>query len=186
VRRSLRARKPHRHLCQCCVFSTAEPAQRLKAALRVTQQCPLSATITGHSAAEIGTTVDMIRGGPTVIAATGVRKQRSNHLQVRILPRNGRGALSHSIKDDAPVFRSSNDSRARNRCLRIARPVTLTPWQGKRHLWQAKRAPFHLRHDDRIKKRCATLFKFISFSFSSLSLSCHRDRERGYFEKDPS
>jgi hypothetical protein len=58
---------------------------------------------------------DMIRGGPAVIAATGVRKQRSHHLQVRILSRNGRGALSHSIKNDAPVFRSSNDSRTRNR-----------------------------------------------------------------------
>jgi hypothetical protein len=84
--------------------------------LRVTQQCPLSATITGHSTVEIGTTVDMIRGGPIVIAATGVRKQRSNHLQVRILSRNGRGALSCSIKNDAPMFRSSNDSRTRNIC----------------------------------------------------------------------
>jgi hypothetical protein len=35
---------------------------------------------------------------------------------------------------------------------RIARPVALTPWQGKRHLRQAKRAPFYIRHDDRIKK----------------------------------
>jgi hypothetical protein len=51
----------------------------------VTQQCPLSAMIMGHSAAEIGMMVDMIRGGPVVIAATGVRKQQSNHLQVRIL-----------------------------------------------------------------------------------------------------
>jgi hypothetical protein len=34
----------------------------------------------------------------------------------------------------------------------IACPVALTPRQGKRHLWQAKRASFHLRHDDRVKK----------------------------------
>jgi hypothetical protein len=60
-------------------------------------------------------TTDMIRGGPIVIAATGVWKQRSNHLQVRILSQNGRGALSRSVKNDAPVFRSSNDSRTRNR-----------------------------------------------------------------------
>jgi hypothetical protein len=46
---------------------------------------------------------------------------------------------------------------------RVARPVTLTPWQDTRHLWQVKRAPFRLRHDDRLKKRCTTLFKFISF-----------------------
>jgi hypothetical protein len=81
--------------------------QQLKAALRVTQQCLLSAAITGHPATEIGATVDMIRGRLAVIAATDVRKSRSNHLQVRI--------LSHSIKNDAPVFRSSNDSRTRNR-----------------------------------------------------------------------
>jgi hypothetical protein len=30
---------------------------------------------------------------------------------------------------------------------------------------------------------CATLFKFISFFLFPLSLSCHRDRERGYFER---
>jgi hypothetical protein len=59
--------------------------QRFEAAPRVTQQCQLSETIMGQSAAEIGTTVDMIRGGPAVIAATDVRKQRSNHLQARIL-----------------------------------------------------------------------------------------------------
>jgi hypothetical protein len=35
---------------------------------------------------------------------------------------------------------------------RIARPVALTPWQGKRHLQQEKRASFHLRHDHRVKK----------------------------------
>jgi hypothetical protein len=53
------------------------------------------------------------------------------------------------------------------------------------NLWQARRATFHLRHDDRVKKRCTTPFKFISFSFP-LSVSCYRDRERGYFERDPS
>jgi hypothetical protein len=78
-------RKPHRHLRQCRVFSTAEPVQRFEAAPRVTQQCQLSATITGQSAARIGTTVDMTRGGPTVIAATDMWKQRSSHLQARIL-----------------------------------------------------------------------------------------------------
>jgi hypothetical protein len=51
----------------------------------VTQQCQLSAAIMGHSAAGIGTTVDMTKGELTVIAATDVRKQRSNHLQARIL-----------------------------------------------------------------------------------------------------
>jgi hypothetical protein len=81
----LRARKPHLRLHQCRVFSAAEPVQRLEAAPCMTQQCQLSATITGQSATGIGTTVDMTKDGPTVIAATDARKQQSNHLQARIL-----------------------------------------------------------------------------------------------------
>ena len=68
---------------------------------------------------------------------------------------------------------------------RIARPVTLTPRQGKRHLWQAKRASFHLRHDDRVKKGVPRHLNSYPFPLP-LSLSCYRDRERGYFERDPS
>jgi hypothetical protein len=75
----------HRHLRQCRIFSTAEPVQRLEAAPHVTQQCQLSATITGQSAAGIGATVDITKSGPVVNAATDVRKRRSNHLQARIL-----------------------------------------------------------------------------------------------------
>jgi hypothetical protein len=48
---------------------------------------------------------------------------------------------------------------------RIARPIALTPWQGKRHLWQAKRAPFHLRHDDRVKKGVPHYLNSYPFSF---------------------
>jgi hypothetical protein len=68
---------------------------------------------------------------------------------------------------------------------RIARPIALTPRQGKRHLWQAKRASFHLRHDDRIKKGAPHHLNSYPFLLP-LSLSCYRDRERGYFERDPS
>jgi hypothetical protein len=68
---------------------------------------------------------------------------------------------------------------------RIARPVALTPRQGKRHLWQAKQASFHLRHDDRVKKGAP--YHLNSYPFPlPLSLSCSRDRERRYFERDPS
>jgi hypothetical protein len=58
---------------------------------------------------------------------------------------------------------------------RIACPVALTPWQGKRHLRQAKRAPFHLRHDDCVKKGAPHYLNPYPFPFSSLS--CHRDRK---------
>jgi hypothetical protein len=53
---------------------------------------------------------------------------------------------------------------------RIARPVALTPWQGKRHLRQAKRAPFHLCHDGRVKKGAPHYLNSYPFSFP-LSLS---------------
>jgi hypothetical protein len=45
--------------------------------------------------------------------------------------------------------------------------------------------PFHLRHNDRVKKGAPPYFNSCPFPFP-LFLSCHRDRERGYFEKDPS
>jgi hypothetical protein len=65
------------------------------------------------------------------------------------------------------------------------RPVTLTLRQGRRHLWQAKRATLHLRHNDRVKKGAPR--RSISYPFPlPLSLSCYRDWERGYSERDPS
>jgi hypothetical protein len=100
--RLLRAKKPHRYLRQCRVFSTAEPVQRFEAAPRVTQQCQLSATITGQSAAGIGVTVDMAKSESAVIAATDVRKRRPNRPQARILSQSGRVALSHGIKTTHP------------------------------------------------------------------------------------
>jgi hypothetical protein len=86
-------------------------------------------------------------------------------------------------EDDAPVFRPSNGSR--NGCPRNTRLVALTLRQGRRHLWQAKRATFHLRHDDRVKKGAP--HRSISYPFLlPLSLSCYRDQERGYSKRDPS
>jgi hypothetical protein len=68
---------------------------------------------------------------------------------------------------------------------RTTRPVALTLRQDRRHLWPAKQATLHLRHDDRVKKGVPR--HSISYPFPlPLSLSCHRDRERGYFERDPS
>ena len=67
------------------LLRTTEPVQRLEAAPRMTQQCQLSATVMGQSAARIGTAVDMAKSGSTVIATTDVQKRQSNHLQARIL-----------------------------------------------------------------------------------------------------
>jgi hypothetical protein len=112
--------------------------------------------------------VDMVKTGPTVMAAAGERKQQSSRLQAHVPSWSSRGALSHGVKTTRPcsVPRTARAPTA----PRTTRPVTLTSRQGKRHLWQAKRATFHLRHDDRVKKRCTTPLKFVSFSSSPFSL----------------
>jgi hypothetical protein len=185
ARRLLRAKKPHRHLRQCRVFSTVELVPRLEAALRMTQQCQLSATITGQSAAGGGAAVDMAKSGPTVIAAADGRKQRSNRLQARVPSCCGRRALSHGMKTTRPCSVPRTTRTRATGAPRIACPVALTPRQGKRHPWQAKRALSRLRHDDHVKKGAPHYLNSYPFPLP-LSLSCYRDRERGYFEKDPS
>jgi hypothetical protein len=68
---------------------------------------------------------------------------------------------------------------------RTTRPVALTLRQDRRHLWQAKQATLHLRHNDHVKKGVPR--RSISYPFlPPLSPSCYRDRERGYSERDPS
>jgi hypothetical protein len=53
---------------------------------------------------------------------------------------------------------------------RTTRPVALTPRRDRRRLRKEKQATLCLRHNDRVKKRYATSFDFVSFSFSSFSL----------------
>jgi hypothetical protein len=68
---------------------------------------------------------------------------------------------------------------------RTTRPVALTLRRDRRHLWRAKQATLHLRHNNRDKKgvpRHSILYHFPL----PLSLSYNRDRERGYPERDPS
>jgi hypothetical protein len=65
---------------------------------------------------------------------------------------------------------------------RIARPVALTPQQGKRHLWQAKRASFHLCHDDRVKKGAPHYLNSYPFPLP-LSLSCQQGSGKGILRK---
>jgi hypothetical protein len=147
------------------------------------QKCQPSTSVTGQSAAVKGATVDMAKSGPVVMTTAGRRKQQSNRLQAHVPSWGSRGALSHGVKTTRPcsVPRTAHATAA----PRTTRPVALTPRQGRRHLWWAKRATLHLRHDDRVKKGvpCCS----ISYPFPlPLSLSCYRDRERGYSERDPS
>jgi hypothetical protein len=164
-------------------ISTAEPVPRLEATLYMAQQCQPSTSITCQSAAGGGVTVDMAKSGSAVMAAAGGRKQRSNRLQAHVPSWSSRGALSHGMKMTClcSVPRTAHATAA----PRTTRPVALTPRQGRRHLWQAKRPTLHLRHDDRVKKGVPHHLNSYPFLLP-LSLSCYRDRERGYSERDPS
>jgi dienelactone hydrolase len=174
--------KLHRHSRQCRAFSTAEPVPRLEATLRMAQQCQPSTSVMGQSAVG-GATVDTAKSGPAVMAAAGKQKQQSNRLQAHVPSWGSRGTLSHAAKTTRPcsVPRTARTTTA----PRTTRPITLTSRQGKRHLWQAKRATFHLRHNDRVKKGAPHHLNSYPFLLL-LSLSCYRDRERGYSERDPS
>jgi hypothetical protein len=151
----------------------------------MTQQCQPSTSVTGQSAAGEGATVDMAKSGPAVMAAAGGRKQQSNRLQAHVPSWDSERALSHGVKTTRPCSIPRMARACTTAAPRTTRPIALTPRQGRRHLWQEKRATLHLRHDDRVKKGAPC--RSISYPFPlPLSLSYYRDRERGYSERDPS
>jgi hypothetical protein len=163
-------------------FSTVEPVPQFEATLRVDQQCQPGTPVTGQSAAGEGATVDMARSRPAVMAVAGGRKQQSNHLQAHVPSWSGRRALSHGVKTTRPCFVPRTARACTTAAPRTTRPVALTPRQGRRHLWQSKRATLHLRRNDRVKKSAPR--SSISYPFLlPLSLSCYRDRERGILRK---
>jgi hypothetical protein len=149
------------------------------------QQCQPSTSVTGQSAAGEGATVDTARNGPAVMAAAGGQKQRSSRLQAHVPSSDSERALSHGVKTTHPCSVPRTARTRTTAAPRTTRPVALTLRQERRHLWQAKQATLHLRHNDRVKK--GVPHRSISYPFPlPLSLSCYRDRERGYFERDPS
>jgi hypothetical protein len=77
-------------------------------------------------------------------------------------PRNSK------LKGETPVPRTAR--ACTTAAPRTTRPVALTPRQGRRHLWQAKRATLHLRYNDRVKKGAPCRSIFVSFSSSPFSL----------------
>jgi hypothetical protein len=107
---------------------------------------------TGQSAAGEGAMVNMAKSGPAVMAAAGGRKQRSRRLQAHVPSWDSERALSHGVKTTRPCS-VPRTARARTTAApRTTRPVALALRQGRRHLWQAKQATLHLRHNDRVKK----------------------------------
>jgi hypothetical protein len=151
----------------------------------MTRQCQPSTSVTGQSAAGEGATVDTTRNGPAVMAVAGGRKQQSSRQQAHTPSWDSERTLSHGVKTTRTCS-VPRTARARTTAApRTTRPVALTLRQDRRHLWQAKQAMLHLRHDGRVKKGAPR--HSISYPFPlPLSLSCHRDRERGYSERDPS
>jgi hypothetical protein len=100
----------HRHPRHCHASSIAEPVPRLEATLRTTQQ------------RQPGAMVNAAKNGPAVMAVAGRQEQRSRR-QPGLRPIQGQRENPLSRReDDAPVFRSSNDSRTRN-----GRPANRTP-----------------------------------------------------------
>jgi hypothetical protein len=177
--------KLHRHLRQYRAFSTVEPVPRLEATLHMAQQCQPSTSVTGQSAAGKGATVDTARNGPAVMAAAGGRKQRSSRLQAHVPSWDSERTLSHGVNTTRPCSIPRTARTRTTAAPRTTRPIALTLRQDRRHLWQAKRATLHLRHNDRVKKGAPRRSILYPFPLP-LSLSCYRDRERGYSERDPS
>jgi hypothetical protein len=127
----------------------------------------------------------MDKSGPAVMAAAGGRKQQSNRLQPHVPSWSSRRALSHGVKTTRPCSVPRTAHTCTMAAPRTTRPVALTVRQGRRHLWHAKRATLHLRHDDRVKKGAPRRSILYPFPLP-LSLSCYRDQERGYSKWDPS
>jgi hypothetical protein len=149
----------------------------------MTQRCQPSTSDMGQSAAGEGATADTARNGPAVMAVAGGRKQRSSRQQAHVPSWDSERTLSHGVKTTRPCSVPRTARARATTAPRTTRPVALTPRQGRRHLWQAKQATLHLRHNDRVKKgapRRSILYPF------PLSLSYNRVRERGYSERDPS
>jgi hypothetical protein len=119
------------------------------------------------------------------MAVAGWRKQQSSRQQAHAPSWDSERTLSHGVKTTRPCS-VPRTARARTTAApRTTRPIALTLRRDRRHLWQAKQATLHLRHNDRVKKGAPR--HSISYPFPlPLSLSCNRDRERGYSERDPS
>jgi hypothetical protein len=136
----------------------------------MTRQCQPSTSVMGQSAAGEGATVDMARNGPTVMAVVGGRKQQSSRQQAHAPSWDSERTLSHGVKTTRPCSVPRTARTHTTAAPRTTRPIALNLRRDRRHLWQAKQVTLHLRHNDRVKKRCATSFDFVSFSTSSFSL----------------
>jgi hypothetical protein len=154
----------HHRLRHHRASSIAEPIPRLEA----TQQRQPDAA------------VNAAKSGPAVMTVAGAREQRSRR---QPSSRPIRGQQENPLprrEDNAPVIRSSNGSRTRN-----GRPANYSPRRinsaaGQAALLAGATGDASPSPKQPRQRRYAASFGFVSFSlFSSFSISCDRDRERG-------
>jgi hypothetical protein len=107
---------------------------------------PLSTTVTGQSAMGIGTAVGMAIGGPTVIAATDARKQRSNHqsdsgptCRLASSPEAGPGATIGTLNQGYPLLQHKDIAPMRRLLATRRIAPNSTGWAGQRGTtWRGK------------------------------------------------
>jgi hypothetical protein len=137
----------------------------------MTRQCQSSTSVTGQSAAGEGATVDTARNGSAVMAVAGGQKQQSSRQQAHAPSWDSERTLSHGVKMTRPCSVPRTVRARTTAASRTTRPVALTLRQDKRHLWQAKQATLHLRHNDHVKKVRHVIRFRILFHFLFLSLA---------------
>jgi hypothetical protein len=100
------------------------------------------------------------------------RKQQSSHQQAHAPSWDSERTISHGVKTTHPCS-VPRTARARTTAApRTTRPIALTLRRDRWHLWQAKQATLHLRHNDRVKKKVCHIIRFrIIFHFLFLSLA---------------
>jgi hypothetical protein len=99
----------------------------------------LSTTITGQSAVRIGTTVGVVIGGPTVIAATGAQKQRPNRqldsgptCRLASSPEAGPRATVGTLNQGYPLLHHEDTTPMRRLLATRSTAPDPTRWAGQR------------------------------------------------------
>jgi hypothetical protein len=100
---------------------------------------PLSMTVMGQPAVRIGTAVGMVISGPTVIAAIGARKQRSNHqtdsgptCRLASSPKAGPGATVGTLNQGYPLLQHKGITPMRRLLAAWRTAPNSTGWAGQR------------------------------------------------------
>jgi hypothetical protein len=139
------------------------------------------------SGASLAQWSNAVKNGPAVMTVAGAREQRSRHLPSSCPIRRQREDPLSWREDDAPVTRTSNGSRTRNGNLANYSPQRINSAARREALRAGAAGDISPSPKRPRRKRYATTFNFESFfPFPSFSISCNRDRERGYPQRDPS